>query len=341
MVFKIETVNPRICSFYENNPTIDFESINMLMIDLIEKLLIDNNIHTPINSQIISNLSQNSNNINELKTSVTSLKDVVHDLNIENRSKIITEIGDLLFKTRPNSPTNIENTNQLSVVLNKIFNTSEILPLKEYTESHIFFMKRFQKPKILIETKDTEYNISSDEISLFMKIIEDKNSNGIFISQKSGISTKANYHIDYSHGNIIVFIHNGDYCHEKIKIAVDIIDNLSLKLKELNISNDDNTIPKSILDDINKEYQLFISQKEAVINLYKDCQKKVLSQIDEIRFPCLDKYLSTKYTNPIQKPGFKCDLCKCFNANNLKALAAHKRGCARKNVFVSIQNKSS
>jgi len=32
----------------------------------------------------------------------------------------------------------------------------------------------------------------------------------------------------------------------------------------------------------------------------------------------------------IQKPGLKCDMCKSFNANNLKALAAHKRGCARK-----------
>ena len=30
------------------------------------------------------------------------------------------------------------------------------------------------------------------------------------------------------------------------------------------------------------------------------------------------------------KNGHRCDLCKNFNANNLKALAAHKRGCARK-----------
>ena len=340
MVCKLETVNSRICSFYEKNPTSDFESMNLLLIDLVEKLMMDNNIHTPINSQILSNLSQSSNSINDLKSTVSSLKVVIEDLNKENQSSMVKEIGDLLIKTRPPSPTNIENTNQLSVVLNKVFNTSEILPLKEYTDSHIFFMKRFQKPKILIETKDTEYNISSDEISVFTKIVEEKNSNGIFISQNSGIASKHNYHIDYSHGNIIVFIHHGDYCHEKIKVAVDIIDNLSAKLKEFNISNDDNTIPKSILDDINKEYQLFISQKEAVINLYKDCQKKVLSQIDEIRFPCLDKYLSTKYTNPIQKPGFKCDLCKCFNANNLKALAAHKRGCARKNVFVSVQTKT-
>jgi hypothetical protein len=28
-------------------------------------------------------------------------------------------------------------------------------------------------------------------------------------------------------------------------------------------------------------------------------------------------------------------MCKCFTANNLKALAAHKRGCARKNTIVT------
>ena len=93
---------------------------------------------------------------------------------------------------------------------------------------------------------------------------------------------------------------------------------------------DDISIPKDILENINTEYQLFISQKNAVIEVFKESQKKVLTQIDELRFPCLDKYLATKFSAPIQKPGLKCDLCKSFTANNLKALAAHKRGCNRK-----------
>jgi hypothetical protein len=75
---------------------------------------------------------------------------------------------------------------------------------------------------------------------------------------------------------------------------------------------------------------MFIAQKTAVIDVFKESQKKVLAQIDEIRFPCLDRYLSTKYSAPIVKSGLKCDLCKSYNANNLKALAAHKRGCSRK-----------
>jgi len=131
--------------------------------------------------------------------------------------------------------------------------------------------------------------------------------------------------------NIIVFVHSADYTPSKIEIAIDIIDNLAMKLRQFKTHNDDDcTIPKNLLDTINNEYQLFLSQKIAVVELFKENQKKILCQIDEIRFPSLDKYLSTKYSAPIQKPGLKCDMCKSFNANNLKALAAHKRGCARK-----------
>ena len=344
MVLKMETINPRICSFYKENPNINFETINLLFIDLFENMLlnINSDIKTTINTQILSNINENSVIINDLKDSVSTLKNAVTDYNNEsintlesNNNKIISEIGDLIFKSIANSrPSSPVSNNLFTVTLNKLFSTSEILQLKEYDSSMVYLMKRYQKPKILIETKDCDFNILTDDINHFVKIVEERNSHGIFISQNSGISTKPNYHIDYNRGNIIVYIHNCEYSHEKIKIAIDIIDNLAIKLKELNNVNDDNTIPKAILDDINKEYQLFISQKEALISVYKDCQKKVLSQMDEIRFPCLDKYLSTKYTNQVQKQGFKCDLCKCFNANNLKALAAHKRGCARKNVFI-------
>jgi hypothetical protein len=133
--------------------------------------------------------------------------------------------------------------------------------------------------------------------------------------------------------NIIVFVHNVEYSPSKIEVAVDIIDNLSSRVRQFKSHNEvDCTIPKDVLDTINNEYQLFLSQKNAVIEVFKESQKKVLAQVDEIRFPSLDKYLSTKYSAPIQKPGLKCDMCKSFNANNLKALAAHKRGCARKNL---------
>jgi len=235
-----------------------------------------------------------------------------------------------------NHGTQVLHNNQLSGVLTKMYQSAEIstqTASMPTTGSNIL-LKRIRKPNILIENKDSPENITVDDIQTFLLHIEDQNCHGIFISQSSGICTKKNYQIEIHGQNIVVFLHNADYSAAKIESAVDIIDHLSCKLRQYkgNGTNDDCIITKDLLDSINTEYQLFLTQKNAVIDVFKESQKKVLSQIDELRFPCLDKYLSTKYTAPVQKPGLKCDMCKCFTANNLKALAAHKRGCARKNI---------
>jgi hypothetical protein len=215
-------------------------------------------------------------------------------------------------------------------VLTRVYNSAEI---SISHQTGLILLKRQRKSNILIENRDAEENISVDELTRFMTQIDDQHCNGIFVSQQSGISSKKNYQIEIHNNNIIVFVHHGDYSSAKIEVAVDIIDNIAIRLKQFKPNQiDDCAIPKEILDSINNEYQIFISQKSAVIEVFKESQKKVLSQIDEFRFPCLDKFLSTKYTAPIQKPGLKCDLCKSFCGNNLKALAAHKRGCIRKNV---------
>jgi len=125
------------------------------------------------------------------------------------------------------------------------------------------------------------------------------------------------------------------YNEDKIRSAIDIIDNIALKFREMGFNSEGSifeiSINKEIMEEINKEYQMFISQKEKLINVFKESQKRVLNQMEELKFPELDKFLSTKFSIPTTKHGFKCDLCKKFNANNLKALAAHKRGCNRKN----------
>jgi hypothetical protein len=291
----LATSNPRILSFYEKNATLDFETVNLSIIDFYENLGSRETMH-------------------DLKTTVLSLKDLVTAQTTPSRSS---------------SPVQSD----INIVLNSIYPSSFVIKQKQYEKANIFLMKRPCQQSILISSENSYTNCSAEEIDTFNKCVEDIHCNGIFISHYSGVSMKSNYQIDYVHGNIIVFIHHAEYNPEKIKVAIDIIDHISCKLKEMSPSHGEATIPKSVLDDINKEYQLFLSQKEALISIYKECQKKVLSQIDELRFPQLDKYLSTKFIAQPMKQGFKCDLCKSFNANNLKALAAHKRGCARKNVL--------
>jgi len=313
----METTNPRILSFYKNHPEIDFEHVNLIMVELLEKLSSQNSYNI-MNSQLLKEHFQ------------------------DPMSSLITSCEERIINSLKNAPRKqIHNSGyQFKYILNQMYCTSDVMQVSNTFGLYTLVMKRPNKPKIVFANKDNDLNIELDDINNFIKFVEDNNCHGVFVSQNSGIASKPNYHIDYFNGNMVVYIQNTDYSQDKIKIAIDIIDNLSGKLLEFNKQTDDNTIPTSVLNDINKEYQLFISQKEALISVYKECQKKVLSQIDEIRFPCLDKYLSTKFTTQIQKQGFKCDLCKSFNANNLKALAAHKRGCVRKNNNVAIVSQT-
>ena len=485
---KIETTNERICKFYENNPNIHFESVNLIFIDLFDELLQDLNstMNISINSQILSNIHENTQKINDLNVSIDSLKntillttehmtnrytniknDYIEELNkivqyntfekigplldknnnllidktqllmyeiipksqnqmyheIQNTFqqfyKSITEDTKLLLKHTDNQSikdyintfemkssimlqnlhqpiytfisasedrinnniihlkdnyTNNQNIQQkwmndiihiiqqqkssnilcsqqkqIQNVLNKIYSTAEIISLNHSTmlfsktthninNNSLFILKRQNKTNILIESIDIERNINNDEIKQFIQTMEENNSHGVFLSQTSGFSSKPNYHIETYNKLIVIFVHNVNFEEDKIKTAVDVIDNLYLKLREFNHENiHEMTIDKNMLEEINKEYQYFIQQKEILTNLLKESQKKIYNQIEEFKFPSLDKYLSTKFSIPIQKQGFKCDLCKIFNANNLKALAAHKRGCYRKNIITTIK----
>ena len=252
------------------------------------------------------------------------------NLNIKDgQSKIMNELNEALHKFK-DSQTCQQHTNKvLSNLLTKLYSSSEIQT--KNNAGGLIVLKRQGRPNIIIENRDIDTNVTADEVQSFTLSVDDYNCNGLLISQQSGISTKKNYQIEIHNNNVIVYVHQAEYNTSNIAAAVDIIDQLSIKIRQFKHSGgDDCTVPKDVMDAINNEYQLFLSQKNAVIEVFKESQKKVLAQVDEIRFPILDKFLSTKYSAPIQKPGLKCDLCKSFSANNLKALAAHKRGCIRK-----------
>ena len=485
--------NRRICDFYENNPTLNFEAVNLIFIDLFDKLLQDTNatINSSINSQILFNVNENTTKINELNTSVSSLKESIGNIQADITSTLIErfmnikssyvddlkhiiqentndKIGSLLEKNNnilidktnlilndvvPKSQSqcylqiqdsirsfhksisddtrvllkyvdnntikdyinsfemkssmmmqNIQqpiysfisaseeriNTNissmksnstistkligeltdflqnskfihssfvtkeNISIILNKIYSTSEIQLLHNTHSSNTFclrtqdidsnksyIIKRHNKQKVLLHSAEFDRNINNEEIRHFTQTVEENNCHGIFISQNSGFTSKPNFHIETHNKLIMVYVHTANYSPEKITAAVDIIDNLYEKFREFNIDNSfEISIDKEVLDEINKEYQLFITQKEAMILVLKETQKKVFLQIEEFKFPALDKYLSTKFAAVTHKQGLKCDLCKIFNAHNLKALAAHKRGCNRKILVNAVISAS-
>ena len=173
-------------------------------------------------------------------------------------------------------------------------------------------------------------NVSSDEIKNAAKQFQLASANGIVVSHHTGISGKPNYHIDIQNHHVVVFIHCAEYSTEKIQLAVDMVDSVYAKLGEIITSPEyRESIPKETLDDINREYQQFIVQKETFAQLVKDTHRKMTAQLDDLRFPSLDRFLGTRYSS-CKKQGYTCDLCGSFNVPTLKGLAAHKRGCQRK-----------
>lgn len=277
-------------------------------------------IQNPLFSYVSASEERITNNINTIKEMSSN--------SFSSQSVVQDELKQFLSKYNASSNKGKYGENNLFSVLTALFPSSEITDTTGMKASGDFILKRIDKPTILLENKDYSHNINKDEIAKFIRDVDSQNMNGIFISQYSGISFKNNYHIDVNKGNILVYIQHCEYSPDKIRIAIDIIDYLSSKVQELNLG-ETNNIPKEVLDDINEEYQNFLTQKETMIMTLRDFQKKMTTQIDAIKLPSLDKYLVTKYAY-VQNRNFGCNICKNFTGSSKQSLSAHQRGCRKK-----------
>ena len=108
-------------------------------------------------------------------------------------------------------------------------------------------------------------------------------------------------------------------------MAIDVIDILSERLEEIsNVEDIDGyVIKKDILDKINDQFQLFINQKELVLTTLRESNKKLLTQIEDMKLPDLSLYLNEKYAS-IQNQQFVCEVCN-LPFQNKRSLAAHKK----------------
>ena len=91
------------------------------------------------------------------------------------------------------------------------------------------------------------------------------------------------------------------------------------------------TLDKEFLDDINKEYQNFTNNKLTHIKTIKDTQQKLIAQVEDLKIPTLEHYLSRMYASSGAKEN-TCEYCN-YVAKNLRALTAHHRGCALKKQY--------
>jgi hypothetical protein len=325
----------------------------------VEKIVDDINKYTETIQQSLYHCRDSENNINECdEHSSTSSADSVslpvslshnnkkHAVNVKNidaqYSRLMYELNNMIQFM--NIKTYIgKNSASFELALTQMYPTASMCKDCEMTNRVGYLLYREQKQVVYIENMYVyDRNLNNDEIKAFIGKMTHNNANGIFISHHTGIMGKSNFYIEIVNRHVAVFIHHLEKNPERIKLAMEILDTMSDKLSEfqgngISAGGAGSTggmlekfyVPKEIMDDINREYQTYVVNKENLILYMKETHKKALGQLDDIKFPSLDKYLATKYS-PLKKQGYTCDLCHCFSVGTLKGLAAHKRGCVRK-----------
>jgi hypothetical protein len=284
-----------------------------------------------MNSQQLIN-SVISSSEQRLDTKINDLKEI-SSTNNQTQKALQNNVSELLKKMEISSVKGKCSENILINILQSIYLTAQIDPVGEQKETGDVIMTRKNKPKILIENKNWNKNVVQEEVKKFIHDVETQNCCGLFLSQNFGIANKENFEININNGNVLLYVHEVNYDAEKIRIAIDIIDNFKLKLDEITVSNGDGyNIDKEILDEINKEYQLFATQKLLQIKTVKDFSSKMIKQLEELQLPCLEHFLSTKYAFSSSK--YICEFCE-YVAKNQSAMSAHKRGCKTKPTLLS------
>lgn len=246
------------------------------------------------------------------------------------QQKLTTELNDFLNKYKNNSSIkgNVSEA-ELYYLLQNVFPSDEIVKVSTDTASCDYKVNRMDKnkPSILFENKDYSRSSPTEEVKKFERDLQIQKIHGIFISQKSPITFKHNFQIDIINGLIHIYIPNAEYNIDKIKIAVDIIDNLALKLQIIDTTtNDKYSIDKEVMDEIIEEYRSFITQKLQMIDTIKLVTKQLIDKMEDIQLPRLKK-MFIKIGNIENDYDFKCSLCNTWSGKNKASLGAHMRNC--------------
>jgi hypothetical protein len=245
-------------------------------------------------------------------------------------NKLTTELHEFLQKYTNNSSVkgNVSET-ELFFLLQSIMPSDEIIKVSSDTATCDIKVNRMDinKPSILFENKDYTRSSSKDEIIKFERDLQIQKMHGIFISQKSPVALKNNFQIDIINGLIHIYIHYADYDPHKIKMAIDVIDSLDLKLKFLEKSKEDEySIDKEDMDDILEEYRIFIVQKTQMIETIKSVTKQLIDKMEDIQLPKLKK-LFMNLGNIENDNDFKCTFCISWTGKNKGSVSAHVRTC--------------
>jgi hypothetical protein len=220
------TINKDTNNLIKNS--VSKESLEKFITELDEKFT-----KTLVSSQtIMNNLITSSENridtrISDVRTTtekkISELKDISTSNN-SNQNQLQNTITDLLKKMENSSSKGKISENLLYNIVKPLYPSAEINSVGTTKETGDIMIYRKDKPTILLENKNYDKNVTSDEVKKFIRDIETQNCCGVMLAQHSGIANKENYQIELYKKNVVIYLHNVEYDSDKIKVAIDIID---------------------------------------------------------------------------------------------------------------------
>lgn len=352
--------NEKVYNFYNNNSEYDFEEVSLLAIDLIENWKLKSskqdvkdiikettteqnkdlqkNIEMYVDNRSNSLTKEISNELSREMSRLDNNREANSGLMLSklgNMEGTIKDCSEFLGNYQKSSLKGQYGENYLEKILNEMFPIAEILNTTGTPHSCDFKLDRNNGSDIiLIETKEYSSNVSLSEVEKFKRDIDLQKQHGIFLSQKSGITSKSNFQFDFKGRNIVVYLHNVGYNPELINIAINMIDSISPKLKQIDNEILENNISNETMEQINKEYQEIIIKKKRMIDNLNNFNKTMKEEIDSLNLPCLLGILNSKFgleNNNKREEIFSCELCNNFSSSTKRGLTSHKRSCKNKN----------
>jgi hypothetical protein len=283
-----------------------------------------NNFESKFNSLILTVSNSSESRINETINSEKNLQQHFRNemsLFMGEVTKNMNNQSEFFDKYKNSSLKGAFGENNLERILSSLYQTAEIVNTSKETASGDFMLKRVDESSIMIENKDYSRNVPIEEVRKFIRDIEVQKCHGIFLSQHSGITSKQNFQIETKGANIMVYIHNTNYCPQTIKTAIDIIDSLEDKLLDLKREPDEEVkLSMEQLQEINNEVRRFLDKKQTVLTMLKEMSSKIEKELKTFDLSCLVKTMNGIFgVMPEQPKVIICDICNSFQAqsNNL------------------------
>lgn len=260
--------------------------------------------------------------------SIQDVQTTVQHQNFET-NKLQTSVYDMLKKFEKGSGKGNVSENVLYNILLSLFPCAQIDYVgNEMKETGDIVLVRTNKPKILIENKDHDTcNVPKADIDKFIRDCEIQQCCGIMLSQNRGIANKENFELQLHNGNVLLYVHNVHFDADKIKTAIEIVEQFKLKFDELNLHQHSLTIDASVLEEINKEFNKYTTQKHSLLKLVKDFADKINASIQELKMPTLEQFLSKHYATSAKQTDNICKYCERFIP---KSMSQHYRYCTEK-----------